>query len=205
MAGLVRNRTTDVRIPGPQGVTASDMSQQVYHDSMRINPTLASQTVYHGKYGELTVPATMYATTQTPMKALNVVPSTPNRQSNASIVDSKFHRDGLVYLGEYDPRDEPTPQMNRPVCSSKFQPHLIGPRTNFVQNLKWYIAYPAATVMFGGKHNLGLSIRVPQIVTRQTGGPGPGVMRPYPRFARVQRIPRYSTAPQAYPTKSAGA
>lgn len=201
MAGL--SRTSDARIPGPQSISASDMTERVYHSPMAINPTLASQTVYHGKYGELTPPATSYATSVAPLKSVNVVPSTPTTQANASLVNARFHRDGLVYVGEFDDRDEITPQINRPVGSSKFQPHLIGPRTNLVQNLKWYICYPAATLMNGGQHNLALSIRVPQIVTRQTGGPGSGAMRPYPRFSRVQRIPRYSTAPLAYQTKSA--
>lgn len=206
MSGIGRRRGIDIRIPGPQGVNATDMSAGVYGSPQRVSSVLAaSVTETPSRYGQLQPPATMYATTVSSLRSTNVVPSTPNRQSNAAIVDSKFHRDGLVYTGEYDPRDEIAPQMNRPVVSSKFQPHLIGPRTNFVQNLKWYICYPAATLMNGGQHNLALSFRASQLVTRQSGGPGPAMMRPYPRFSRVQSVPRYSTAPQTYPTKSAGA
>lgn len=153
-------------------------------------------------YGTMPMPATQYAGTVTALSSLDVVPSVRTVASNASIVDRRSRRNGLQYTAGRQSMKNQLPQENRPIRSSKFQQWLIGPQVNYIQNLDWYIAYPAATVMFGGDRNLALSTRVDQLVTRATGGPGPSSMRPAPRFSRVQQIPRYSTVPRMYPTQT---
>jgi hypothetical protein len=159
-------------------------------------------TIYAGFYGDMPVPATQYATTVTALASLEVPPSVRTAQSNASIVNRADKRDGLTATGGMQMYQTITPQVMDPPDSSKFQSFLIGPHVNYIQNSKWYIAYPAASVMLGGLHNLALSERVPQLPTRTSGGPGPGTMRQAPRFKAVQTVPRYSTMPQQYPTAS---
>lgn len=187
MAGLVRTRVNSYKpIPEPDGETAQEAA-----------------TVYQQRYGELEMPATQYVLSDTPLKSLDVVPSVPNAASNASIVMRALRTVGLRFLGGVQHYDTPVPQMYDSPYSSKFQQILVGPHLSASFNDKWYIAYPAASVMNGGLHNLALSERVPQIVTRSTGGPGPAAMGPAPKFTRVQNIPRYSTMPQQYPTQGA--
>lgn len=186
MPGLV-NRTHYQRIPQPQSE----------------NGQMAS-TVYQGMYGEMPVPATNYVTATTALKSLETVPSMPTLMSNASVVSRKDKMTGYTPTEGRQNYETTTPPMYMSPYSSKFQPWLMGPIVNFVQNLFLYRAgYPAATVMNGGRHNLALSTRVDQLVTRSTGGPGPAAMTPYPRFSAVQNIPRYSTMPPQYPTESA--
>lgn len=160
-------------------------------------------TVYDKFYGQMPIPATQYAMSDTPLRSVDIQPSVQTAMSNASIVQRANQKWGMSSTGGYGSREEDTPQLNKPVPSSKFQDWLIGPQTNYSMNSMWYIAYPAATVMFGGQHNLALSERVPQLVTRTTGGPGPGSMRQAPRFKSVQTVPRYSTMPTSYKTSSA--
>jgi hypothetical protein len=184
MAGLVRSRVNP--IPEPDGETAQQSSE-----------------VYQGRYGELPIPATQYVLSDTPLRSTDVVPSTPNSASNASVVQRALRTIGMRFLGGVQHYDMAIPQQYLSPYSSKFQQILVGYHPNVAFNDKWYIAYPAASVMNGGLHNLGLSERVPQVVTRSSGGPGPATMLPAPKFTRVQNIPRYSTMPQQYPTKSA--
>ena len=189
MAGLVRSRKTEYqRIPSPDSEDAQQAS-----------------SVYQERYGEMPMPATRYATSEVPLYSTDVVPSTPTRESNASVVARAPRFTGLRFLGGIATHLWGTPQMYKSPYSSKFQPELVGPHPNVQWNDAWYIAYPAASVMNGGLHNLALSERVPQIVTRQSGGPGPRTtqMTPAPRFNRVQKVPRYSTLPGVYPTASA--
>lgn len=191
MAGLVRNRMSEYqRIPSPGGEDAAQAS-----------------SIYQERYGELPMPATRYATSEVPLYSTDVVPSTPTRESNASVVNRVPRFKGMRFLGGILQRKADTPQMYISPYSSKFQDMLVGPHPNVQWNDGWYIAYPAASVMNGGLHNLALSERVPQLVTRQSGGPGPTTtqMGPAPRFSRVQKIPRYSTLPQTYPTTASPA
>lgn len=160
-------------------------------------------TVYEGFYGEMPMPATQFATSVTALQSLDDAPSVATAMSNASVVQRTNRRNGMVATGGLQEYETPTPQMNNPVYTSKFQPELIGPHVNYYQNNGWYIAYPAASVMQGGMRNQMLSTRVDQLTTRTTGGPGPGSMRQAPRFKAVQTIPRYSTMPPSYPTSSA--
>jgi|SRR5215475_11964655 len=173
------------RIPGPGGATAEEQS-----------------SVYDNFYGQMPVPATQFATAVTALASLEDQPSVNTAQSNASVVSRANRRNGIVSTGGLQLLDNTTPQINKPVESSKFQAQLIGPHVNYVLNAGWYIAYPAATVMNGGRRNQALSTRVDQLVTRTSGGPGPATMRQAPRFKAVQTVPRYSTMPPSYPTAS---
>jgi hypothetical protein len=187
MAGITRSRVNSYQpIPEPDGETAQEAS-----------------TVYQQRYGELEMPVTQYVLSDTPLVSVDVVPSTPTNESNASVVKRALRTIGMRFLGGVQHYDTPVPQQYLSPYSSKFQQVLVGPHPNVAFNDKWYIAYPAASVMNGGLHNLGLSERVPQIVTRSSGGPGPATMLPAPKFTRVQNVPRYSTMPQQYPTRSA--
>lgn len=183
MAGL--SRTSYQRIPEPGGMNAQEAS-----------------SVYDTFYGRMPIPATAYDMASTPLRSVDSQPSVRTAASNASVVNRANRRNGMIATGGFAERQEPTPPVLLPVDSSKFQSYLIGPQVDYSQNDKWYIAYPAATVMLGGQHNLALSERVPQLVTRSTGGPGPGSMRQAPRFKAVQTVPRYSTMPPTYPTAS---
>jgi len=179
----LRNRFKS--IPEPQGMNAEQAS-----------------SVYQDFYGELPVPATAYATTVTALQSIDTPPSILTTAGNASVVQRANMRQGMIATGGRQSYQEPTPQIYDPVDSSKFQDWLIGPQVNYYQNNCWYIAYPAASVMLGGMHNLAYSERVPQLPTRTSGGPGPASMRQAPRFKAVQTVPRYSTMPPMYPTSS---
>lgn len=184
MSGL--SRTSYKRIPEPGGANAQEQA-----------------SVYNAAYGKLPIPATMYAMTDTPLRSVDIQPSVRTAMSNASVVQRNNRRNGMVATGGRQVYETTVPQMYVSPYSSKFQDWLMGPQVNYYQNDCWYIAYPAATVMFGGMHNLALSERVPQLPTRTTGGPGPASMRQSPRFKAVQTVPRYSTMPPTFPTASA--
>jgi hypothetical protein len=184
MGGFIRNRPS--ALPAGPGLPSEQAK--------------LSQLNYF--YGEMPMPATQYATTVTALTSLETVPSVRTVASNASIVDRRSRRNGLQYTAGRMSRPNGLPETPKPVRSSKFQKWLIGPQVNYIQNLDWYIVYPAATVMFGGDRNLALSTRVDQLATRTTGGPGPASMRPAPRFSRVQQVPRYSTVPRMFPTQT---
>jgi hypothetical protein len=175
----------------------------------RLRPNVGAESpeaavgVYEGFYGELPVPATAYATSATRLRSNEIVPSVRTVASNASVVDRHNDLSGMVFTGGRQSRWERLPQYNRRVYSSAFQPNLIGPIVNFILNKKWYIAYPAATVMLGGMHNMAWSEKVPQLPTRVSGGPGPATMMAAPRFKSVQTVPRYSTMPTMYNTSPA--
>jgi len=175
----------------------------------RLRPNVTATTpeesvgVYEGFYGELPVPATAYVSSSTRLQSLRVSPSIKTVASNASVVDRHDRLNGMVFTGGRRSNWERPPQYRKDVYSSVFQPNLIGPIVNFILNRKWYIAYPAATVMLGGQHNMAWSEKVPQLPTRTTGGPGPAQMMAAPRFKSVQTVPRYSTMPTMYNTASA--
>lgn len=184
VSGAPFTRSRFQRVPQPGGESAQEAS-----------------SVYTGFYGEMPIPATQYATSIAQIHSFEVPPSVRTVASNASVVDRRWRRNGIDYTGGRQSRKEPTPQMLKPVNSSDFQEWLIGPIVNYILNDDWYIAYPAATVMLGGMHNLAWSEKTPQLPTRTTGGPGPGAMMPSPRFKSVQTVPRYSTMPTMYNTQ----
>lgn len=162
-----------------------------------------ASSVYDVAYGQMPIPATAFATSSSALRSSDVQPSVKTVASNASVVNRRNRRNGIVSIGGYHAETETTPQMLKPVESSTFQPYLIGPQVDWTLNRGWYIVYPAATVMLGGQRNLALSTRVDQLPTRTTGGPGAAAMTPAPRFKSVQTVPRYSTMPSTYPTSSA--
>lgn len=180
-----RGSTPFQRVPDPGSETAQEAS--AYYDQF---------------YGSMPIPATAFATSSTALRSIEVEPSVRTAMSNASVVQRANHKDGMISVGGYQQRKEPTPQIYENVDSSKFQTYLIGPNIDFSMNDKWYIAYPAATISLGTDRNMALSERVPQLPTRTSGGPGPGAMMPAPRFKSVQTVPRYSTMPSMYPTAS---
>lgn len=108
----------------------------------------------------------------------------------------------MIFTGGRQSYQTPTPQIYDSPPSSKFQEWLLGPQVDYVLNSRWYIAYPAATVMNGGQHNMAWSVRTSQLPTRAAGGPGRSVMGAAPRFKAVQSVPRYSTMPPIYPTST---
>lgn len=65
-----------------------------------------------------------------------------------------------------------------------------------------YVQY-RGLFMAGYPRNLGMTFRTEQLKTQVTGGPWPAKMGPKSIYSKVQVIPRYSTVPPAYPTKSA--
>lgn len=160
--------------------------------------------VYQGFYGEMPVPATAYTTSVARLQSLDTQPSVRTVASNASVVDRRDRRNGLDYTGGRHSYITGKPQWNNPVYSSIFQSHLIGPQVNYTINKDWYIAYPAASVMLGGMHNMAWSEKTPQLPTRTSGGPGPAAMQAAPRFKSVQTVPRYSTMPSMYNTSPTG-
>jgi hypothetical protein len=161
-----------------------------------------ASSVYQGFYGEMPVPATHYVTSTTALRSLEDAPSVQTVKSNASVVDRHDDTTGMTSTAGRQSYKEVLPPMYESPYSSKFQDWLIGPQINYVQNLAIFRAgYPAATVMLGGMHNLALSTKVDQLVTRYTGGPGPGAMLPAPRFKSVSAVPRYSTMPSFYKTQ----
>lgn len=182
MAGLGRSRPRQF-IPAPGGENAQE-----------------AVSIYHGTYGELPMPATAYVQSSTPLRSLDDTPSVLEDRYNASVVDRGNDKQGMISVGGRQNYQTTTPQVYDAPDSSKFQDWLMGPHVNYSLNNKWYIVYPAATVMNGGKHNLAWSERVPQLPTRITGGPGAASMRQAPRFKAVQVVPRYSTMPKTFDT-----
>ena len=154
-------------------------------------------------------PATSYAGVQTPLLSrLAVAPDV--KWTGAPIVSHKWIRQGLRYMrswgglnmGEFERPPISGPESGN-VNSSQFQTTLVQLH-DWQTNDRWYICYPAASVMFGSQHNLGLSFRTPQLETQVTGGSWPARMTPRNRYKKVQQVPQYNTAPRAYNTKSAG-
>jgi hypothetical protein len=172
----------------------------------KLRPNVTAQnpeeavSVYEGFYGDMPMPATAYTNSTVRLASVDAVPSVRTVASNASVVDRHDRLNGIISTGGRQSRVARRPQWNNPVYSSAFQKHLIGPLVNYIINDKWYIAYPAASAMLGGMHNVAWSEKVPQLPTRATGGPGPAAMLAAPRFKSVQTVPRYSTMPTMYNT-----
>lgn len=146
-------------------------------------------------------PATSYANVRSPLFTVTAKNSEYSDARNAPIVNRKPRKDGIVNDYVYGGSPQEVRALPTPPKSSAFQQTLVR-LWPWSINLKWYIAYPAATVMNGGARNLGLSERTPQIQTRTSGGPGAFLMGARPSFTRVQSVPRYSTAPATYDTKA---
>lgn len=166
-----------------------------------------AESVYNA---EPAVPATAYAGVRSQLTSRLNVPA--DRQwTGAPIVSHKWIRRGLRYMwswgginmGQYKGR--PYAGNDSGMVNSSFAQPTLVQLHDWQTNDRWYIAYPAASVMFGSQHNLGLSFRTPQLQTQTTGGPWPARMNPRNRYTRVQKVPRYNATPKQYPTSSGGA
>ncbi len=180
------NSVRDWRQPGIQGQNAQQFSA-------------SAAPPYHA---ELDPPATSYTHATSPVHSTDVVPGLGHAYE-APVVDARFHREGIDYAYSHGSRGTPVAQRTTVPESSKYQPSNVN-LFDYVINRGWYICYPAASVMLGGMRNQGLSERVPQLVTRNTGGPGTDRTRmtSKPFYTKVQNVPRYSTLPQNYDTTS---
>lgn len=147
-------------------------------------------------------PATSYAGVQSPLLSVQTKQYVIADPRNAPIVNRKESKKGLDFHYVYGGQPEAVPRTPDPPVSSRFQQTLVR-LWPWSINRAWYICYPAATVMNGGKRNQGLSFRSPQITTRTSGGPGAFLMGARPRFTKVQTVPRFPTAPPQYKTTSA--
>lgn len=114
---------------------------------------------------------------------------------------------GAVNMGD-SPR-YPQGANTGAVNSSAFQPY--NQMLHFYsRNLKWYIFYPNGAAVFRGSNPVRYqyySMRVPQINTRTSGGPGPitMVMQPKPRWGAVQRVQRAVASIKYFATSSQNA
>jgi len=157
----------------------------------------------------LNPPATSYAAVRSGLNAHMAMPAS-KAWTGAPFVSHKWIRNGLRYMwawgginmGQYKGLPFSGAQSGM-VNSSEFQTTLTQLH-DWQTNDRWYICYPAASVMFGSQHNLGLSFRTPQLQTQTTGGSWPARMGPRNRYTRVQRVPRYDATPRSYNTKSGG-
>jgi hypothetical protein len=164
-----------------------------------------SEDIYNAS---LNPPATSYAGVRSGLTSRLAAPA-DFKWTGAPIVSHKWIRKGLRYMwawGGSDMLQFKGPPNSGPdsgqVNSTQFQPTLVQLH-DWQTNDRWYICYPAASVMFGSLHNLGLSFRTPQLQTQTTGGSWPARMTPRNRYTKVQKVSQYNTTPQAYNTKSA--
>ena len=150
--------------------------------------------------GDLPAPVTTYAASlsDSNLAANLMVPAATNRTWAPVVCRVPRNRIKAFYVhgAETQPNALPYPgaagvgEVNR----SAFQDQLVL-LTDWHINPGWYEA--------GYPRNLGLSTRVPQLVTQVTGGSGPGRSQPRPLFTRVQTVGRASATVKTYPTKGA--
>lgn len=150
-------------------------------------------------------PATSYATSKSAMRSPYRPMQGEQAKSRSAVVSHVPRRNGwennYVYGDAHIPLGLPFVATGQ-ARSTIFQP-IMRMLADWMINGSWYeFGYPAATVMNGGAHNLGWSMRVDQLQTSVNGGPTPKRMGSKPAFTRVQNIPRYSSTPAMYPTRS---
>lgn len=163
----------------------------------RGGPPLAGAVAYRG---DLEPPTRSYAAsyTDTAIGSTNTVPASTNR-TGAAVVVRIPRRDGLAYHYGYGAVDTPKPQTypggnDGRVESSAFQT-FVNHLFNWSSNDCWYAA--------GYPRNLGYTFRVAGVRTNPTGGSTKARMDVKPVWPKVQVIPRYSTVPPVYKTRSA--
>ena len=151
--------------------------------------------------GDLPAPVTSYASAAptTPMQSGLQVPATT--VVNKSAVVQRFERRGghrFFYSHGAVPMP---PALPRPgvgvggVESSLFQPYNVN-LFDWMINASWFEAG------YNG-HNLGLSTRVSQLETNNTGGPGKSRSTARPLLTRVQTVERARVLVRTYQTRSA--
>jgi len=151
--------------------------------------------------GDLTPPVASYASAApySPMTSRLYTPASEN-VTNSAVVARMPRRGGHVFFYSHGavrmPNALPGNGATGPggVNSSAFQP-------DNVQLMDWQINRAWAEA--GRPRNLGLSTRVPQLRTNQTGGPGKSSSVQRPLFTRVQVVPRTRAVVRTYGTRSA--
>lgn len=154
-------------------------------------------------------PSTSYVDVRSSLSTSLRVPA-DKRWTGAPFVSHRWRRNGLRYMWSWGGinmgpfKGRPVSGPNSGQVNSSFFQTTLTQLHNWQTNDRWYIVYPAATVMFGSEHNMGLSFRTPQIYTQTTGGSWPARMTQRPQYKKVQRVPRYNATPRAYNTRSGG-
>lgn len=149
--------------------------------------------------GDLPAPITTYASSQrnSPLFSQNQVQRSSNR-TGSMVVNRRPRRNGLRYWYSHGGIVMPAPQVPTPgaggVRQSVYQ-NILVQLHDWSQNLALFAA--------GYPRNLGYSTRVPQLVTKASGGPTDATMDARPLFPRVQRVRRYSVTTPTYNTRSA--
>jgi hypothetical protein len=150
--------------------------------------------------GDVVAPVTSYASAlpSSPLTSRQYNPASTNRTGSA-VVDRKPRRGGHMFFYSHGAVPMPTPireEQNSQglVPISKFQRFNVA-LMDWQKNLSWYES--------GYPRNLGLSTRVPQLETNQTGGPGRSSMDQRPLFTRVQTVQRSRVIVQTYRTRPA--
>lgn len=187
---------------------AGAWSRKGAHSSADRNTPYVQPDEIH--YPDPVEPFTKYTYSRTPLSNANppVYEQYNLRPSQTTPIVWRGNRDTVGEFAETGVHPTPLPQVPmRPAYgqSSRYQPGQGMPSRGYF-NLKWYIAFPAATLSYGIDHNLGLSERAPQLVTNKTGGPTAATMeRKGAFFTKVQKVRRPGTAPGVYNTQSGGA
>ena len=153
------------------------------------------------------VPAAAYCYSRTPLNSPYRPEEGARIRARSSVVDRRPRRGGWSQSYSYGTTNM-WEQIGTPMrATGQVNDSCAQPHTNLLQdwfiNQRWYEAgYPAASVMNGGLHNLGITFRVPGL-TNVNGGTRWSSMVTKPQFDRVQNVPRYSATPLAYNTRSA--
>jgi len=169
-----------------------------------LTPLRASQMNRTGMVeyeGDLPSPVSSYAGSyqSTAMGSRGFSQGSSTAWTRSAVVQRRARQNDLLYVYSHGGAEQKT-RLPFPggadgrVRSSLFQTMLV--RLNdFTENMGWYAA--------GYPRNLGWSFRVPQIRTNPTGGSTPSRMTAQQVLTKVQQVPRYSTVPPAYATRSA--
>lgn len=169
-------------------------------------PTRASQDNRTGMVeyeGDLSSPASTYAGSysSTAMGSRGYSQGSSTAWTRSPVVTRRNRQNDLLYVYSHGGAEQKTRlpfpgEASGRVRSSLAQAILV--RLNsFTENMGWYSA--------GYPRNLGWTFRVPQIRTNPTGGSTPSRMTSQQVLNKVQQVPRYSTVPPAYATRSANA
>lgn len=168
---------------------------------------------YPDVYGGGAMPEFAPAMTTTPQLLTSHLSVPASSVRTMSAVVSRIPRmNGLEYVYGYGAVNMtgspkiPTSKDNGAVNSTQFQP-LLQALHYYSKNLRWYIMYPNGAAVFRGSNPVRYqyySMKVPQINTRTSGGPGGiGVrMQAKPRWTAVQKVQRAAAAVRYYATES---
>lgn len=156
-------------------------------------------TVEYG--GDLTPPVASYAGSYqtTAIGSRGFSQGYSDAWTRSPVVQRRNRQNNLLYVYSHGGSEQMTRLpfsggSDGGVRSSLYQTVLV--RLNaFTENMGWFSA--------GYPRNLGWTFRVPAIKTNTTGGPTPSRMTSQQILTKVQQVPRYSTVPRFFATKSA--